>query len=93
MQQLAGAGWLPNAALAGGLQERTDASLSTLREAIEAFRSVQPKEAQAAWLSGKALAEALAELDVALDRGRAGVEKAAPRLAEETPGERLPRRP
>jgi molecular chaperone GrpE len=68
---------------ARSLQEQTDASLSALREAIDAFRSVQPKEAQAAWSAGKALAEALADLDVALDRGRAGVEKAARRLVEE----------
>ena len=66
-----------------GLQEQTETCLATLREAMDALRSVQPKEAQAAWLAGKALAEALADLDVALERGRAGNEKAAQRLLEQ----------
>lgn len=66
-----------------GLQEQADALLPALRQAIEQFRAVEPREAQAAWVAGKPLAEALADLDEALDRGRFEIEKAGPRLLDE----------
>ncbi len=52
-----------------GLQEQAEALLPELRQAIEQFRAVEPRKAQAAWIAGKPLAEALADLDEALDRG------------------------
>src|SRR5262245_46385734 len=58
-----------------GLQEQAEALLPSLRQAIEQFRSVEPREAQAAWTAGKPLAEGLATLDEALERGRAEIEK------------------
>ena len=66
-----------------GLQEQTEALVSALRQAIEQFRAVEPREAQAAWAASKPLAEALADLDEALDRGRVEIEKARRRLVEE----------
>src|SRR5206468_2003878 len=68
---------------ARGLQEQAETLLPGLRDAIDAFRSVGPKEAQAAWAAGKGMAEALADLDVALDRGRSEIEKAVRRAVEE----------
>ena len=49
-----------------------------MRQAIEQFRSVEPKEAQAAWAAGKPIAEALGDLDEALARGRRAIEKDQP---------------
>jgi molecular chaperone GrpE len=64
---------------ARGLNEQVDALLPTLRQAIEQFRSVAPKEEQAAQLAGRSLAEAVADLDEALARGRLEIEKARAR--------------
>ena len=61
---------------ASGLQEQAESLLPPLRQAIEHFRSVTPKEEQAAWSAGKPIAEALATLDEALDRCRVEIEKA-----------------
>ena len=69
-----------------GLQEQAEALLPALRQAIEQFRAVGPKEEQAAQAAGRPLAEALADLDEALDRGRAEVEKARPRLVTDPAG-------
>ena len=69
-----------------GLQEQAEALLPALRQAIEQFRAVGPKEEQAAQAAGRPLAEALADLDEALERGRAEVEKARPRLATDPAG-------
>jgi molecular chaperone GrpE len=66
-----------------GLDEQATSLAASLNQALEALRSVQPKEAQAAWTAGQGLARALAELDEALDRGRAQTEKAAATLAGE----------
>jgi len=66
-----------------GLQEQTEALLPALRQAIDQFRAVEPREAQAAWKAGRPLAEALADLDVALDRGRDELEKGGRYLIEE----------
>ena len=67
-----------------GLFEQTETMLAALKQAIEQFRSVEPKEAQAVWTAGKALAEALADLDEALDRGGREIERARQRIAEES---------
>ena len=66
-----------------GLQEQAEALLAGLSRAIEQFRAVEPKESQAAWSAARPLAEALADLDEALDRGRTEVEKAGRRLVDE----------
>jgi molecular chaperone GrpE len=66
-----------------GLQERLETLVPALQEAIEQFRSIAPREAQAAWGAARPLAEALADLDEALDRGRDEIEKARHRLVEE----------
>jgi molecular chaperone GrpE len=66
-----------------GLQEQAESLLPPLRQAIEQFRAVEPREAQAAWAAGRPLAEALADLDAALDRGRAEIEKARHGLIDE----------
>jgi molecular chaperone GrpE len=68
---------------ARGLQEQAEALLPALRQAAEQFRSVAPKEEQAALAAGRPLAEALADLDEALDRGRAEAVKARDRLEAE----------
>lgn len=68
-----------------GLQEQAEALLTGLRQAIDQFRSVEPREAQAAWSAGRSLAETLAGLDEALDRGRAELEKVRRRLVDHRP--------
>jgi molecular chaperone GrpE len=70
-----------------GLQDQTEALLPALRQAIEQFRAIEPREAQAAWTAGKPLAEALADLDEALVRGRVEIEKARRRLVDEPAAE------
>jgi molecular chaperone GrpE len=68
-----------------GLQEQAESLLPPLRQAIEHFRSVAPREEQAAWSAGKPLAEGLATLDEALDRCRGEIEKARIVAVEQTP--------
>ena len=68
------------------LEDQAETLATSLRQAIDALRSIEPKEAQAAWSAGKALATILAELDDALDRGRQQTEKVVMQLAEETSG-------
>jgi len=63
------------------LIEQTESTVSALRLAIEQFRSLGPKEAKAVWAAGKALAEALADLDEALDRGCREIDRARDRIA------------
>ena len=70
---------------ARGLQEQAESLLPPLRQAIEHFRSVTPREEQAAWSAGKPIAEALATLDEALDRCRTEIEKAQIVALEQTP--------
>jgi molecular chaperone GrpE len=65
-----------------GLEEQAETLVGALRQAIDALRSIEPREAQAAWSAGKALATMLAELDDALDRGRQQTEKAAAMLED-----------
>jgi molecular chaperone GrpE len=66
-----------------GLQEQIDTLLPALRQAIDQFRSVAPKEEQAVSAVGKPMAEAMADLDEALARGRLEIEKARDRLEAE----------
>ena len=65
-----------------GLSGQTDTTLAALEQAIDHFRSVEPKEAQAAWTAGKALALGLADLDEALDRGQLEIERARQQIAD-----------
>jgi molecular chaperone GrpE len=69
---------------ARGLQEQSEGIVAAVGHAIEQFRAVEPKEAQAAWAAGKPLAEALADLDEALDRGRSEIERARRRIVEDS---------
>jgi molecular chaperone GrpE len=66
-----------------GLIEQTESTVAALRQAIEQFRSVEPKEAQAAWSAGRPIAEALGDLDEALARGRREIERIRHRLEED----------
>lgn len=63
------------------LQEQVETLLPTLRQAIDQFRTVAPKEEQAVQGVARPLAEAIADLDEALERGRLEIEKARNRLA------------
>jgi molecular chaperone GrpE len=65
-----------------GLSEQTESVKRALEQAIELFRSVEPKEAQAAFTAGKALALGLADLDEALDRGEREIERARRQIAD-----------
>jgi len=65
------------------LVEQTETTVSALRQAVEQFRAVESKVSQAAWSAGKTLAEALADLDEALDRGRREIDRARSRIASE----------
>src|SRR5262249_50744157 len=66
------------------LQEQTQSAVAALGQATEQSRAVEPKEAQAAGAAGKSLAEALADLDEALDRGRTEIERARRRIVDES---------
>ena len=68
---------------ARGLEDSTQTLVAALGQAIEAMRSVEPRETQAAWSAGKNLALLLAELDESIDRGRLQTERAIARLNEE----------
>lgn len=68
---------------ARGLIEQSEAMTAGLRQAIDAFRSVEPREERAAWSAGKPLAEALADLDESLARGRREIERITRRLGED----------
>jgi molecular chaperone GrpE len=67
-----------------GLIEQTDNTVAALRQAIDHFRSVEPKEAQAVWAAAKGLAEALADLDEALVRGEREIDRARRQIADES---------
>ena len=67
-----------------GLQEQTESLHPPLQQAIEHFRSVAPREEQAAWTAGKPLAEGLATLDEALERARGELEKARQAILDES---------
>ncbi len=65
------------------LVDQTETAVSALRQAIEQFRAVETKLSQAAGSAGKSLAEALADLDEALDRGHREIDRARTRIAIE----------
>ncbi len=69
---------------ARGLQEESASLLPAMRQAIETFRSVAPREDLAAFAAAKPLAEAMADLDEALSRGRIQLAVFEERLAEDT---------
>ena len=64
------------------LQEQVETLLPTLRGAIDQFRAVGPREEQAVVTAARPLAEAMADLDEALDRGRLEVAKARARASD-----------
>lgn len=70
-----------------GLAEQNEATLKTMQEAIEQFRSVEAKESQAAGRAAKPLVESLLELDEALGRGRAVIDAARRRILKDLAGE------
>jgi molecular chaperone GrpE len=61
---------------ARSLEETAETLSRALRQALEGLRSIEPREAQAAWSAGKGLAMALAEMDESLERGRLQLERA-----------------
>jgi molecular chaperone GrpE len=67
-----------------GLIDQAESTVAALRQAIDHFRSVEPREAQAAWAAGKPIAEALGDLDEALTRGRREIERISRRLGEDS---------
>jgi molecular chaperone GrpE len=67
-----------------GLIEQTESTVAALRQAIDQFQSVEPREEQAVWSAAKALAEALADLDEAIVRGEREIERARRQIADES---------
>lgn len=67
-----------------GLIEQTETTAAALRQAIDQFRSVEPREAQAVWTAARGLAEALADLDEALARGEREIDRARRQIADES---------
>jgi molecular chaperone GrpE len=67
-----------------GLIDQTESSVTAMRQAIDQLRSIDAKETQAAWSAGKAMAEALADLDEALVRGHREIERARRQIATES---------
>jgi molecular chaperone GrpE len=63
------------------LNEQVEALLPVLRQAIDQLRSVAPREEQVLQAVARPMAEALADLDESLERGRLEIEKARDRLA------------
>ena len=72
---------------ARGTEERNEATLLSLQAAIEQFRSIDSKEADAADKATRPLVEALVELDEALVRGRTVIEQARQRVLEDVHSE------
>jgi molecular chaperone GrpE len=70
-----------------GLIERAEASLAAMREAADAFRGVEAKEAEAGRRAARPVVHSLMELDEALRRGLAVIEAARRRALEELGGE------
>ncbi|HUT11985.1 MAG TPA: nucleotide exchange factor GrpE [Thermoguttaceae bacterium] len=65
------------------LAERTETMLTAMEQAVEAFRSVDAREAEAARQAARPLIEAMLDLDEALGRGRAVIETARRRVLED----------
>jgi molecular chaperone GrpE len=71
---------------ARGLSERTEQAVGAVQQAVESFRSVEAKEAEAGRRAAKPLVESLMELDEALGRGRAVIDAARRRVLEDLTG-------
>lgn len=69
------------------LAERTETTISTMQEAIEAFRTVEARESQAAQEAAKPLVESLIELDESLKRGRTVIDNARRSILEDLTGQ------
>jgi molecular chaperone GrpE len=69
---------------ARNLEEQTAAAVKALGEAAAQWRSIEPKEAEAAQRAAAPLVETLADLDEALQRGQAVMEAARRRIAEQS---------
>ena len=67
------------------LVDQTETVVAALKRASDHLRAVDAKESQVAWSTGKALAEALADLDEALVRGEREIERARAHVADESP--------
>lgn len=65
-------------------RDRVDEMGEALRAAADQFRSVAPREAEAAWEAGRPLAEALADLDEALRRTGRVIEQARAGVIDES---------
>jgi molecular chaperone GrpE len=74
---------------ARALEERSEAALGGLEQAMAAFRAVGPKESEAAQRAALPLVQTLAELDEALRRGRTVVETARRRIVEQSAADLL----
>ncbi len=72
---------------ARGSEECNEATLLSLQAAIEQFRSVQPKEEEAADKAARPLVEALVELDESLRRCRGVIEQAKHRVLRDVGAE------
>jgi molecular chaperone GrpE len=66
------------------LNEQVEALLPAIRQAVDQLRSVAPREEQVLQAVARPMAEAIADLDEALERGRLEIEKARDRLAAST---------
>ncbi|MGD0897491.1 MAG: nucleotide exchange factor GrpE [Thermoguttaceae bacterium] len=69
-----------------GLAEQTEQALAAVGQAVEAFRGIEAKEAEAGRLAAKPLVESLMELDEALGRGRTVIDTARRRILEDLAG-------
>ena len=69
-----------------GLSERTEQALGAMGQAIELFRAVGAKEAEAGRLAARPLVESLVDLDEALVRGRAVIDTARSRILDDLAG-------
>ncbi len=66
-----------------GAEERNEATLASMNAAIEQFRSIVPREDEAAQKVARPLVEAIVGLDESLVRGRQVIEQARHRVLEE----------
>jgi molecular chaperone GrpE len=65
------------------LVEQTETTVGALKNAIDQFRAIDARLNQIATAAGKPLAEALADLDEALERGQREIERTRARIATE----------
>lgn len=64
--------------------ERNEATLLSMQAAIEQFRGIEPREAEAAAKLARPLVEAIVDLDEAIVRGRRAILAARQRIVEQT---------